>query len=109
MEKEKYISFWRKYLPVIRIQLKKSLQQDAVLHLDKIELEATGKRELSGYGFNLEIKNGKVVNDISGTAVARDLFKVLLKDPIVKDFLQGKKVRLSMGKTLNLKLSSNLS
>lgn len=42
------------------------------LSLSKTEFESTGNRDLSGYTFNLEIEHGKVINDISGTAVARD-------------------------------------
>ena len=106
MEAEKYITLWKKYLPVIRIQIKKSLQKEEQIKLNKIEFEAVGDRDRASYTFNLEIEKGKVTNDISGTAVARDLYKVLIADKIVKDFLSDKKIKIGLGKAFNLKLKA---
>jgi hypothetical protein len=108
MEIEKYINLWKKYLPVIRIQLKKSLQKEEKLQLNKIEFEATGDRNLSGYTFNLEIQKGKVTNDISGTAVARDLFKVLIEDVGLKEFLEDKRIKISLRQNFVLKIRADI-
>lgn len=42
------------------------------------------------YGFRLEIKNGRVVNDITGSAVARDLAFLLLENAANKKRIAGK-------------------
>lgn len=42
------------------------------------------------YSFRLEIRNGKVVNNISNSAVARDLAHLLLDDPAKKGLLKRK-------------------
>jgi hypothetical protein len=108
METEKYINLWKKYLAVIRIQLKNSLRRDEMLQLSKIEFEAAGDRDSSGYTFNLEIQNGQIANDISGTAVARHLYKVLNDDAILNEFLKGKKIKISLSKSFILKLKVSL-
>lgn len=108
METAKYINLWKKYLPVIRIQLKNSLQRDEILQLNKIEFEAVGDRDSSGYSFNLEIQNGKVTNDISGTAVARDLYQVLNNDTILFEFSKDKKIKISMSESFLLKFRASL-
>lgn len=104
MEIEKYIALWKKYLPVIKIQLKKSSAKSQTLDMNRIEFESAGDRDLSAYTFNLEIQNGKVTNDISGSAVARDLFKVLTADKESNEFLSDKTVKINMGKAFKLTL-----
>ncbi len=98
MEIGKYIPLWKRFLPVIKIQLKKSLIKTETLQMNQTNFTATGDRESSGYTFNLEIEKGKVKNDISGTAVARDLYAVLNDDSALKEFFQDKHLKISMGK-----------
>lgn len=98
----KYLSIWKKYLPVIRIMLKKSVVEDQPLSINKIDFETVGERGGSGYSFNLEIEKGKVMKGISGTAVARDLFKTLKDDQQVKDFMADKKINIKMSKSFQL-------
>jgi len=71
-----YQPLWQKYRPVI-ISIMKLAAEPQEYQLSKHEFEAIGDREKAGYTFNLEIKNGIVVNNIEGTVVARDLFAVL--------------------------------
>jgi hypothetical protein len=108
MENNKYITLWKKYLPVIRIQMKKSLRNEQELQLNKIEFEAKGDRDLSGYTFNLEIEKGKVTNDIRGTAVARDLFQVLVEDVGLKEFLEDKRLKISLRRNFILKIRADI-
>ncbi len=98
----KYLTIWQKYLPVIRILLKKSTKEEQQLTINKIDFETVGERGGSGYSFNLEIEKGKVMNGISGTAVARDLFKTLTTDPQVKEFFLNKKAKVRMNKQFML-------
>lgn len=103
METGKYLTLWTKYLPIIRIQLKKSFQNEQLLQLNEIEFEKAGDRESSSYTFNLEIQNGKVTNDISGTAVARDLYQILKNNAALVEYYKGKKIKINMGKNFILK------
>lgn len=109
MKAEPYTSLWKKWLPIINIQLKKSLNEIQLIELNKIDFIAVGDRDKSGFTFNLEIEKGKVINDISGTAVARDLYRVLINDLKTKDYMKDKKIKLSMGKDFILKLKTALA
>lgn len=95
-EKEKYVNFWRKNLAIIRIQLKNSKNGPRSLPISGIELTALGNRDSAGYQFNLEIKSGKVTNNISGSAVARDLYKVLTEDDVTKNLLKEGNYKLNL-------------
>lgn len=72
-----YLPLWRKYKPAIQALMKAALQAPQEYQLSAHEFKAIGERPKSGYAFNLEIENGKVINDISGSAVARDLWAMI--------------------------------
>lgn len=99
-----YYPLWRKYLPIIEIQIKNAKSGLKTIQLSKPEFESLGKRDISDYTFNLEIKNGKVINDISGTAVARDLFDILKSNSNIKKEFTNKHYKLNLGKDYNLKI-----
>ena len=106
MEERKYLQTWKKYIPVIRLYLKKSLTDDQQFKLNITDFESAGDRGKSGYTFNLQIENGKVSNNISGSAVARDLFELLKADEIIKAFLQDRSVKISVGKSFMLTIKT---
>ena len=107
MEERKYLTTWKKYLPVIRLHLKRSLTEEQNFKLNITDFESAGDRGKSGYTFNLMLENGKVTNNISGSAVARDLYEMLKSDDAVKAIFQDKSVKISVGKSfvLNIKTS----
>lgn len=100
-----YRPLWMKYSSVFGILLKKALNGTETINLNKNDFEALGDRKVSDYIFNLEIKNTKVTNNISGTAVARDLYDVLLNNPKTKELLQNRHYKLSLGKEYILRIS----
>ena len=68
-----YTQLWKKYLPVIRLLLKKTADTDQKLQIYKHEFASTGAKNKLGYIFNLEIVNGKAVNKSAAIAVSFDL------------------------------------
>ena len=107
MEERKYLQTWKKYIPVIRLYLKKSVTEDQQFKLNITDFESSGDRGKSGYTFNLQMENGKVTNNISGSAVARDLYELLKADEAIKAFLQDKSVKISVGKSFMLTIKSS--
>ncbi len=100
MEDRKYLTTWKRYLPVIRLHLKKSLVEDQ-------HFESAGDRGKSGYTFNITMENGKVINNISGSAVARDLYEALKSDDAIKAMLQDKHIKISVGKSFILSIKTS--
>jgi len=86
-ESGKYLNLWRKYLPAINILIKNSKNGLQKLHMSEHEFKAVGEREKAGYQFNLEFYQGKVINNISGSAVARDLRDVIYSDTSAKELI----------------------
>ncbi|SDS70446.1 hypothetical protein SAMN05216490_1646 [Mucilaginibacter mallensis] len=106
MEERKYLQTWKKYLPVIRLHLKRSFNEDQSFKLNITDFESAGDRGKSGYTFNITMENGKVTNNISGSAVARDLFEALKSDETIKAMLQDKNIKISVGKSFILSIKT---
>ncbi|MDN3584839.1 hypothetical protein [Mucilaginibacter flavus] len=106
MEERKYLTTWKRYMPVIRLHLKKSLNEDQQFKLNITDFESAGDRGKSGYTFNINIENGKVTNNISSSAVARDLFEAIKEDEAVKAMLLDKNVKISVGKSFMLSIKT---
>jgi hypothetical protein len=106
MEERQYLTTWKRYLPVIRLHIKKSLVEDQQFKLNIQDFESAGDRGKSGYTFNIQMENGRVVNNIAGSAVARDLFEALKSDDAIKAMLQDKSVKISVGKSFMLTIKT---
>lgn len=106
MEDRKYLLTWKRYLPVIRLHLKKSVAEDQSFKLNITDFESAGDRGKSGYTFSLVMDNGKVTNNISSSAVARDLYEALRSDETIKAMLLDKSIKISVGKSFLLTIKS---
>lgn len=106
MEDKKYVLTWKKLLPVIRLHLKKSLVAEQQFKLDSIAFEQAGGRSKSGYSFMLQLEDGKATNNISGSAVARDLLEVLKSDEPTKAMLIGRSIKISVGSSFMLSIKN---
>src|ERR1700743_2897189 len=96
MNEGKAVALWTKYLPAIRILLKKALNEEQQITLNKIELQAVDNRKNVNFSFNLEISNGKVENGLGASPMSKDLFSVLNGDLLVRSFMQDKKIMIQM-------------
>jgi hypothetical protein len=106
MEERKYLATWKRYIPVIRLHLKRSLTEDQQFKLNITDFESAGDRGKSGYTFNIALENGKPTNNISGSAVARDLYEAMKEDEAIKSFLQNRSVKISVGKAFILSIKT---
>jgi hypothetical protein len=97
-----YTQLWKKYLPVIRLLLKKTADTDQKLQIYKHEFASTGAKNKLGYIFNLEIVNGKAVNKSAAIAVSFDLLNVLNDNALTNEWLKGKNVKISVNKACEL-------
>jgi len=98
---EKYIELWTGYRESIKAELSKATNEP--LQLNAAEFRNVGNRK--DYSFNLEFIDGNVSNNISGTAVARDLAKVLLDSYKVNEVLKSGHFKIRMDKEFCLWIS----
>ena len=77
-----YLKVWLKFLPVIRIMLKRSATTEQVVKMNRTDFDKAGGGKKVGYSFELEFKKGKVVNRYT-SPLAKDLVTVLQNDELV--------------------------
>jgi hypothetical protein len=97
-----YIHVWNKYLPIIKILMKKSFSGSQTLDLNRIDFEKAGSGRKSGYKFSIDFKKGRVSNVISGSALASDLATVLLNDAATKGIMAEIDITISLNTKFQL-------
>ena len=101
-----YTQIWSKYLPIIKILLKRTLNGDQVLDLNRIDFERAGSGRKAGYKFMIEFTKGRVANIISGSALASDLAFVMLDDANIKALLLANHYVVSLNTKFQLSLKN---
>ena len=107
MNEGKSIALWTKYLPAIRILLKKAVNEEQQFTLNKIELQSVDNRKNVNFSFNLEISNGKVENGLGVSPMGKDLYNVLSGDLLVRKFMLDKKIMIQMTRSSLLTFRCN--
>jgi len=100
----KYSHLWMKYSAVIRVLLKKTDVENQKLQLYKHEFEHSGHKRNTNFTFSFDLINGRALNIVSSTAIARDLWRVLDENSVTKNFLKDRKIKISIGKSFELQM-----
>lgn len=96
-----YKQAWAKYLPVIKILLKRSVSGDQLLNMNIPDFEKLGARK-AGYKFNIEFSKGRVENLINSSPIAKDLSALLFEDAAVKELFTQNEYHISMNSKFQL-------
>lgn len=99
-----YLPLWQKYRPAILSKMKLALVEPQEYPLYKHEFESIGGKRTSGYGFNMEVNKGMMVNNIAAIAVARDLLAVLKASESGKAMIQQNYFKINLGSDYKLKI-----
>jgi hypothetical protein len=96
-----YTQVWDKYLPIIRILLKRSNAGDQTLDMNSTDFEKAAAGRRDSYKFNIRFKRGRVDNAIT-SLVAKDLVSTLQKDETIKQLFMMNEYELDMTKNFKL-------
>jgi hypothetical protein len=97
-----YNHIWKKYLPFINIQLKRSAGGDQVLNLNRIDFERAGTGRKAGYKFTIEFIDARVSNVISNSPLASNLAAVMLENDVTKEILRSNHYTISLNTKFQL-------
>jgi len=88
-EAEIYQLVWKRYLAVLTMKVKQLVRNggSATIGMYKFEFQSEGNKKKSGHQFNLELKDGRVINDIARSIAAKELAEMLRQDPNVRPLL----------------------
>lgn len=104
-ESQHYASLWNKYRPAILQLMIASGNDPQQYKLSGHEFKAIGQREKAGFSFLLEASEGKALNNIKGSNVARDLLHVLQQSQKASQLMKEAVYELKMDKHFVLHVS----
>lgn len=91
-----YTNVWSKYLPIIRIVMKRSIAAEQILALNASDFERAGMKRKSGYKFSFGLKEGRLKNVIIDLPLATSLVAVLLEDKAVRELIQANEFHIAL-------------
>jgi len=99
-----FTNVWHKYLPVIKILLKRSKSGEQQLAINQSDFEKAGLARKAGTKFNLLFRNGKVDNVVIASPIAAELASGLLQDESVKALFAENDYRIAMNTRYQLSI-----
>lgn len=93
---------WLKYLPILRIILKRSLTEEQQFALNVPDFERAGFKRKSGYKFFIRLKDGRLDNVLTESPIASSLASTLLEDSTIKELVQTHELHISMNTKFQL-------
>jgi hypothetical protein len=98
-----YTQVWMKFLPVIRIMLKRAVASPQLLKLNRTDFDKAGGGKKVGFRFSIELTNAKVQNKVT-SLIAKDLITILQQDAAAAAILSGKDYELDLNPKCELSI-----
>jgi hypothetical protein len=97
-----FVQTWTKYLPIIRILLKRSVKDQQRLELNSIDFHrAAGGRKIK-YAFAFSLNKGRLERTESATPFAKEFITALQNDELCNSFVKANNLELSMNNNFEL-------
>jgi|APDOM4702015191_1054821.scaffolds.fasta_scaffold208253_1 hypothetical protein len=100
-----YTYTWKKYLPVIRLLLKKSAAGEQILSLNRTDFEKTTKLRKPTCSFSMELIRGRLLI-LNPPVPAKDLLEILMQDSITQALLRKYHYTISLNSDFQLKINN---
>jgi hypothetical protein len=93
---------WKKYLSVIYILLKRSVNEEQILHMNRSDFErAAGGRKIK-FNFSVTLNKGKLEINSTAAPLVKDLVALLMEDPTTKPLIRQQNYDLIMSSNFQL-------
>jgi hypothetical protein len=93
---------WNKYLPVIKILMKRSSSGDQTLAMNKTDFERAAGGRKAKLTFSLTLINGRNQHYTTPPPVAKELLTILQEDEVTKQMLRNEEFVFSMNTSFQL-------
>ena len=100
-----YTYTWKKYLPVIRLLLKRSADAEQLLSLNRTDFERTTKLRKPSCSFSMELVKGRL-KLLNPPVPAKDLLEILLQDKTTETLLRQNHYAISLNSDFQLTIKN---
>ncbi|SFQ11705.1 hypothetical protein [Parafilimonas terrae] len=104
-----FAGVWNKYLPAIRILIKKAAAAEQVITINQSDMERAVGIKKSGYRFSIDFVNGRPDLLYSNNEIAQALISVLTEDEVIREYLSGNNYTFSFNNKYQLQIKINLT
>lgn len=100
-----YTYTWKKYLPVIKILMKRSATAEQTVSLNRTDFEKTTKLRKPACSFAVEIVRGRLTS-VNPSAPVKDLLGILQEDEAAKELLRQNQYAFSLNSDFLLSIKN---
>lgn len=99
---------WKKYLPVIAILLKRSVNGEQTLNMNHTDFErAAAGRKIKFSFSSLQLNNGRVENNSKQTPLAKEFVQLLLESDLTRSLVRKQQFEFSLNNDFQLLIRNN--
>jgi hypothetical protein len=99
---------WKKYVPVIAILLKRSVNGEQTLKLNHTDFErAAGGRKIKFSFNNLELNNGRMNSLAKHTPIVKELAQVLQEHELTRGLIRNQNLEFMMNNDFELLIKNH--
>jgi hypothetical protein len=97
-----FVPTWNKYLPVLKILLKRSVNDEQTLTMNASDFQrAAGGRKIK-FSFSITLHKGRLQTMDNPPPIARELVAVLQQDQIMNQFIRQHDIEFTLSNSLQL-------
>jgi hypothetical protein len=100
-----FVHVWKKYLPVIRILLKRSAVAGQAFNVDRFDFDKINRGSKPSCSFSIELNKGRL-SALNTSVTGRDLVEVLKDDSICSDLLRNNLYTISLNSKFELQIKN---
>ena len=102
-----FLQTWNKYLPVIKILLKRSVNAEQTLDMNSSDFQRASGGKKVKYTFTVPLIRGRVQAGGNLPPIAKDLVSVLQQDNTTNKLMQEREFEFSMNGSFQLYIKNN--
>jgi hypothetical protein len=97
-----FIPLWNKYLPIIRILMKKSVTGAQTFDMNRTDFERASGGRKAKLSFTMSLHNGRIQNVSNPPPIAKELSVVLQEDEVTRQLVRQYDFTLTMNSSYQL-------
>lgn len=101
-----FATVWNKYVPAIKILLKKAASAEQLLSMNRSDFERADGIKKSGYRFAVNFSNGRPDALFSGNDIVQAFISVLLEDAVTQLMLSESNYTFSFNSKYQLQIKN---
>lgn len=102
-----FLHTWTKYLPVIKILLKRSVNAEQTLDMNSSDFQRASGGKKVKFTFSVQLIKGRTQAGDNPPPIAKDLVSLLQQDKITHRFLQQNELEIAVNSDFQLYIKNN--